>query len=380
MMDTKHDIVALLAADLASPRVVLEIDKALEANQRQRAELLDLRKMAVRRHGETSASSEPAAPAKAEGEAPQKGASQAFDGTVAGLIARYKTDPDSTYQQLRYRTKQGYDSLLRRIERDMGSEVVGDIDARQLKRVHESWAETGRIAMAHALVNMLRTLATYGASFLQSKECRELKLTLSEMRFQMPQPRGERLTAEHAVAIRKKAHERGLPEAALAQAFQFDIGLRQKDVIGEWVPENEPGESNVHHPVYGKWLRGLLWEEIDDDFVLRHVTSKRGMKIEKSLRDAPMVMEELETIYPGFHLNRPLSRDELPRSGPVIVYGMDEKPFQTHQFRRIWRKIADQAGIPKTVFNMDTRPKTGVGGGEDMDEDDTDISADLEQR
>ncbi|MER2251489.1 hypothetical protein ABS772_16340 [Methylorubrum podarium] len=36
------------------------------------------------------------------------------------------------------------------------------------------------------------------------------------------------------VALRAAAHEVGRPSIALAVTLQFDLGLRQKDVIGEW--------------------------------------------------------------------------------------------------------------------------------------------------
>ena len=73
--------------------------------------------------------------------------------------------------------------------------------------------------------------------------------------------------------IIKKAHEESMSSVALAQAFQFDCQLRQKDVIGEWVPIDEAGVSDV---IDGdeKWLRGIRWEEIDLSMVLRHRASQ----------------------------------------------------------------------------------------------------------
>ena len=41
------------------------------------------------------------------------------------------------------------------------------------------------------------------------------------------------------MAIVEKAHEMRRDSIALAQAIQFETGLSQKDVIGEWVPESE---------------------------------------------------------------------------------------------------------------------------------------------
>jgi len=44
------------------------------------------------------------------------------------------------------------------------------------------------------------------------------------------------LSEEQADAIRVEAHKQNRASIALAQAFQFDTALSQKDVVGEWVP------------------------------------------------------------------------------------------------------------------------------------------------
>jgi hypothetical protein len=79
------------------------------------------------------------------------------------------------------------------------------------------------------------------------------------------------------------------PTIALAQALQFELMLRQKDVIGEWVPIEEDGEALL---VDGelKWTRGLLWERDRRNLILRHQTSKTGKPAVFDLKLAPMVM------------------------------------------------------------------------------------------
>lgn len=264
-----------------------------------------------------------------------------FDGSLKSLIGCYQTDADSTYRKLRYRTRGYYDTLCRRLNQDHGSEQISDIKARHLLRWHEDWSAAGKIAMAHALVGMLRTLVGFGATILESEECERLSGTLSKMRFSMAKPRLERLTADQANAIRAKAHDLGKHSIALAQAFQFELMLRQKDVIGEWVPGSEPGLSDVTNG-NSKWLRGIRWSEIDGNLILRHTTSKRQKDIEVDLRNAPMVMEELDRL------------GSIPSSGPVVVSEIGI-PYTDNQFRHEWRKLADLCGIPKTVRNMDSR-------------------------
>jgi hypothetical protein len=150
------------------------------------------------------------------------------------------------------------------------------------------------------------------------------------------------LTAEHAIAIRAAAHKMGYPAIALAQALQFDCMLTQKDVIGEWVPHAEPGFSDV---INGrkKWLRGVSWKEFDmDSMILEHKASFNGRPVKIDLTDAPMVREELARI------------GNLPSSGPVIV-GKNGLPWDDDEYRRIWRLIADAAGVPEDIRNRHSR-------------------------
>jgi hypothetical protein len=135
-----------------------------------------------------------------------------------------------------------------------------------------------------------------------------------------------------------------LQSIALADAMQFDLTLRQKDVIGELVPITEPGVSDVHFEGK-KWVKGARWEEIDEHFIFRHVTSKRGKPIEADLHYAPMVLEELSLIA-GVPVAE-LRRDMLPASGPMIVSETKARPWKAQSFRQRWRRLADLAGHPE---------------------------------
>jgi integrase len=128
--------------------------------------------------------------------------------------------------------------------------------------------------------------------------------------------------------------------------------LRQRDGIGEWVPETEPGKSEVTWRGM-KWLRGIRWEEVTDDLILEHVTSKRQKKVEIDLKLAPMVMIELQSAY--CELGEPLTRARLPKSGPIIIDEETGYPYLAHTFRRTWRRVARAAGVPDTVKNMHSR-------------------------
>lgn len=284
---------------------------------------------------------------------------RAFDGTIRTLVDQFQTDEDSPYRKIRYRTRQNYDSILKRIVADHGAVHLGrsfdaegnptePLKARKFLRWHEEWSKRG-VTAAHGFMTMLRMLFRFGATFLEDADCERLCTVMKGLPFKVGAPRTVRLTAEQAIAVRAEAHRRGWHAMALAQAMQFECTLRQKDVIGEWVPQSELGTSDVLRDE-DKWLRGLRWSEVDQNMILRHVTSKRNKLVEVDLKLAPMVLEELERL-----LGEPPQRHLLPASGPIIVDEYTNLPYTIVRFRRHWRRAATAAGIPTTVCNMDSR-------------------------
>jgi hypothetical protein len=232
---------------------------------------------------------------------------------------------------------------------------------------HWEWTGGGtKVSMGHALIGMLRTLANFGDYALDDKDCERVANILHKMRFENGKPRTVRITREQATAICNAARPR-LPMVGLAQALQFECTWRQKDVLGEWLPIGEPGLSDVcsMHPKKGpmKWLKGLRWEEIGADFVVHHVTSKRKKLSEPDLRLAPLVMAELEHMWPNcvrttMYENVPkrtFHREALPASGPVIIDEYTGFPYKADDFREEWRIIATECGVPLNVQNRDAR-------------------------
>jgi hypothetical protein len=267
--------------------------------------------------------------------------------TLGVLVAAYQADPLSSFHKLRYAIRQNHAALLRRIADRHGSTPLADIDGRTLTLWHREWLGDGKVAMAHAFISQMRTLFGFGFALLNCPQCQRLCGTLSQasMRFPMAPPRKDRLTADQANAIRHWAHAIGWHSIALAQAFQFELMLRQKDCIGEWVPESEPGESIIYWRGQ-KWLRGMWWHEIDENLIFRHVTSKRLKPVAVDLRLAPMVADELANHVDAAQMH--------PRD-PVIYCEATAMPYSAAEFRRKWRVVADYAGIPKSVRNMDSR-------------------------
>jgi hypothetical protein len=350
------DRAAVLAADLQSPRIVPAISKALEENEQEKLNLLDLRKMALRIHGEALVSPKPTYEGGAGretetgDEAPphvdQHSDQQVHDVTVAALAACYQSHEDSPYHKLRHQTRGNYDSMIRRILKQCGSEKLADWKAQNIQSLYDGWAAGGRIANGRAHMAMVRGLINFGATVLQDSQCERLQVVLHNMNFKVAEPRSQQMTTEQVARIISMAHEMGYHSVALAQAFQFDCKFRQKDTIGEWVPVSELGPPSDVTDNNEKWLRGIRWSEIDEDLVLRHITSWGGKLVELRLSDCPLVKTELRRI------------GALPGAGPVIVFEETNFPYRAHQFRRVWRSVADACGIPRHIRNTDVPDST----------------------
>ncbi|WP_063745880.1 hypothetical protein [Bradyrhizobium sp. WSM4349] len=276
--------------------------------------------------------------------------------SVRELIESYRSDPQSSFRKLSHGVRVKHERLLARITKEHGHRSLKQIRARNLVAWHDGWLGKGKIATAHSLVSRLRVVLRFGATILEDKECRRLSELLTEMRFEGPLPRKKALSSEQARQIRAKARQWfGWYSLALAQAFQFELRLNQKSVIGEWVPIGETEQSNVRRRAEGreeKWVKGLRWSGLDDQFVLRHVSGKRAPELQFDIKNARMVMEEL-AIYAQVSVEE-LTRDHLPHDGPIIINDVTGLPWSTAEFRRKWRLVADNAGIPKNVMNMDS--------------------------
>src|SRR5213075_217515 len=168
------------------------------------------------------------------------GVSHVFNGTLGSLIKCYKTDPDSSYHKKQYAVRRNHDTLLRRITDRHGEKQLADIKARVLLAWDKEWTDDGRMLATGASVRgQFRVLFSFGATILEDQECERICGMMSKMRFAHPKPRVAHLSADQAIAHRAKSREVGYFSVALADAMQFDLTLRQKDVVGELVPLNE---------------------------------------------------------------------------------------------------------------------------------------------
>ena len=281
-----------------------------------------------------------------------------FDGTLGSLVGFYQTEPYSTFHKLRYQSRLNSIRVSRIIINERGTVRLEDIKARDILGWYEEWTKRG-VSMAHSLMGKIRTVINFGADFLETDKdketCERVAAILHRRKFKLPARREEVILLDQVIAVRRMLHAMGWHSVARTCAFQFELMLRQKDCIGEWIPKGEPGESDVVRGDF-KWMCGIRWSEIDSQLVIHHTTSKRGKDIHVDLKQAPMVLEELLALAPGL-LNEDgaVNRHLLPASGPVIRSEATGYPFEAVQFRTVWRKAARLAGVPDTVKSMDHR-------------------------
>lgn len=271
----------------------------------------------------------------------------AFDGTFRGLVSAYREDNRSNYHHLKQKVRLNYDSAFKRLIEDVGSERVAEWSADRVKAIYnQSWAAGGKIAMGRSMVAKLRLLCTYGSTVLNDDACIRLSAILSNIRIPVAKSSSEPMTRDQARAIRITAREHfGWDSIAMAQAFQFEFPkLRQVDVIGEWVPLDEGPDSSIIKDGL-KWVHGLQWSDIDENFVLRKTltSGRRGQEktVTFNLKHSQMVREEINRV------------PQHKRYGPIVICEFSNLPWSQNEFRRKWRIVADKAGIPASVRNGD---------------------------
>jgi hypothetical protein len=230
--------------------------------------------------------------------------------TVSNLIHKYQNDDDSAFHKKRYEARQGKAALLKRIDKRFGDVMLAEITGRMILSWYKEWSDGGqKVSAGGAFIATLRTLFRFGAGLLDDAECSRLAGTLSSQSYKGTKPREVALSAEQATAIRKAAHARGWPYMALAQAIQFECTLRQRDVIGEWVPVKEPGVSDV---IQTKIVQGREEDqEVDHRPALGADRRKpdpaaRHQQAEQEDRDRPEAGTDGDGGIPDhFRVNRP---------------------------------------------------------------------------
>lgn len=267
-----------------------------------------------------------------------------YTGTIASLAACYQQDEDSPYHAVKATTRANYDYDLGLLVKAVGHTRVDRANGKDFTRWHRGFkapAEPGgqeRIRRAHGAMTMLRIIVNYGAT-MRHAGCGDAAAILSKMRFESPKARETALTLEQAEAVIAAALAGGRVSIALGQALQFELALRQTDVIGEWIPAAPNAGGLVHHA--RQWTGGLTWADLRKP-TLEKETLKKGTRLTWDLSRYPL-LRVLDVV------------PEERRVGPVIVDESTGRPYLEKRYSKVWRQIATTAGIPRSVWNRDSR-------------------------
>lgn len=272
-----------------------------------------------------------------------------FDGTLRSILQKYQTEPDSSYFSLRPKSRKPYDFYIGKLMHEVGDRRIDKISGIDLKRWHDSWSSGGKhLAASKMMRAVIDAAVTYGV-MCRITPCIELREVLKAASRRLPGPKRREIviTADQVVALRKAAHSAGRPSSALAYAIVYETTLRLWDAIGQWVPMDASGVSDVVNPrTDNKWF-GLRWDDIDDNMVLRYVPSKTSMKtglaVSYPLLQAQMVVEELQH-WP-----------EAERIGPVIRYEKNGRPYLSEVFSSMWSRDREAAGVQPDAWARDLR-------------------------
>ncbi|GEO13543.1 integrase [Microvirga aerophila] len=268
-------------------------------------------------------------------------------GTIAWVAVAFETDEDSPYHEKRRDTQIFYSRYIKIIVATVGKRLLSEITGRDVRRWHKNWVDGYGERSGYACVQTLRRIVSYGCE-LRDANSIELANVLKHTEFTVPKGRKKRPTYDQIIAFREAAVEASRPSLALALTLQFDLGLRQKDVIGEWVkPKPEERERIKGAITDGAWIWewGLTWRHIDGGMILKKPTSKSNGSetAEHDLKLYPDMIAALGRV-PSEH-----------RVGAIILDEGSGKPWKKSHFSRTFRKIARKAGWPDDVWNMDSR-------------------------
>ena len=260
------------------------------------------------------------------------------------LFRQYRERESSPFQRVKWNTRRTYSQALDSLEAVIGGEPLSAVNIDWVWGVYNDarWPKGKKgpdhVRKAHGFVSMLRKVIAFGVR-AEIADCARIHAILETERFPSPKPRKKSLCRNHVLAIIDAARKAGRVSIALGTAIQFECGMRQRDVTGEW---DEDGRSP--YLLRGRyWVNGLQWTDIKDG-VLTKTTTKTGSVVTHDLSLLPLTSALIASIPADQRM-----------FGPVIMDELNQRPYAEHAYAREWRKVARAAGIPDDVWNMDAR-------------------------
>ncbi len=276
-----------------------------------------------------------------------------YDGSVASACDVYERHPQSRFRRVKHNTRKSYTDSLKLIKATVGKRLIRNLTTLDVGHWYEEWrkpaVEDGpeRIDRAHDAVSMFKTVLRFNAA-LRRPDCKQLVEELQLVKFEKGGARSEEMTYAHASGFIRNAldletkgvipERRGL-YMAIGVAAQFELMLRQKDIIGEWRPD-------------GTWTGFFAWENFPGwRWRMKTSKSKYRVGVDFDLTIYGLLFPLLERV----------PHDE--RQGAVIK-GVEGMPIRERTYGKTFRKIARAAGIPDEIWSMDAR----AGGATEAEE------------
>ncbi|KPH80823.1 MULTISPECIES: integrase [Bosea] len=281
---------------------------------------------------------------------------KSFDGTIGALSRRFQIDDESPVQGWKYNTRRSQLYIVGTIEEAFGARALTALGLKDFRRWYDAAKlpkKAGgleRVDRACKIIKMIREMLRYGvAAELDQPQCIRLLTILESTEFKTAKRRRSRLEHNQVVSFIVEAVAAKRISLALGTAIQFETGMRQKDVIGEWEPVRA-GEEPTGIVLRGRrgkgwrrWCNGLTWADLGRSMVISKETTKTGAIVSHDLKMFPLVTGLLAQI--------PAEQ----RIGALIVDETAGRPYAEFAYARDWRVIARAAGIPDAVWNTDAR-------------------------
>jgi hypothetical protein len=285
-----------------------------------------------------------------------------YDGTVASACRVYQEHPHSKFStKIKFNTRATYLSSLRLIEATVGKRLIRNVMVPDVEYWYQQWRKpaapgaTERIKRAHEAVSVFRTVIYFLAS-LRYADCKQLAEELERVKFEKAGARTQAMTPAHASAFIRTALDLGRRKVmpadralsmAIGVAAQFDLLVRQKDIIGEWAAAGANRKLPVGITIIDRgteaWAGYFTWESIPG-WRWRMKTSKSKYRAAGNFN-----LTEHGLLFPLLEL---VPHDQ--RHG-AIVKGEGDLPVRQTSYGKWFRQIARAAGIPDDVWNMDSR-------------------------
>lgn len=293
-----------------------------------------------------------------------------YDGTVRSACRIYQEHPLSRFHKVKHNTRRTYLKDLKLLETTVGKRLIRNLTVLDVQHWYDEWrkgAEMGgpeRIDRAHDGVAMFRTVIYFNAA-LRNADCKVLASELAHVKFEKGGAREQELTYGQCVEFIKTAIDfdrtgvmppgRAL-NVAIGTAAQFELLLRQMDIIGEWAPIGANrklpagiASLNLNDEL---WAGYFTWENIAAwRWRMKTSKSKYRSAADFDLSKYTLLLPLLDAV------------PHAQRTG-AVVKGAKGLPVRRDMYARWFRQIARAAGIPDEVWNMDAR----AGGATEADE------------